>query len=277
MNAITRSEAGALRNLGTKLAARFGMGDTPEVLDILKATVFKTRDAVPTDAQMTALLIVANQYGLNPWTKEIYAYPDKQNGIVPVVGVDGWARIINEHPQLDGIEFAYSHETVDHRGKACHVWIECLIYRKDRTRPIVVREYFAEVMRQLNYATPWDTHPNRMHRHKTLIQCARIAFGFAGIYDDDEAERIAERHMGMAEEVRPTTPAALPLYGSEQFDANFPAWANVIASGRKTADQIIAMVETKARLTDDQKQRIRQAGVTDVHTGEVGATAPSQE
>ena len=277
MNAITRSEAGALRNLGTKLAARFGMGDTPEVLDILKATVFKTRDAVPTDAQMTALLIVANQYGLNPWTKEIYAYPDKQNGIVPVVGVDGWARIINEHPQLDGIEFAYSPETVDHRGKACHAWIECLIYRKDRTRPIVVREYFAEVVRSLSYSTPWDTHPNRMHRHKTLIQCARIAFGFAGIFDDDEAERIAERHMGVAEEIRPATLAELPPYPADQFDANFPAWSNVIASGRKSADQIIAMDETKARLTDEQKQRIRQAGVTDVHTGEVGADPAAQE
>ncbi|WP_032251724.1 recombinase RecT, partial [Escherichia coli] len=46
------------------------------------------------DAQFIALLIVANQYGLNPWTKEIYAFPDKQNGIVPVVGVDGWSRII---------------------------------------------------------------------------------------------------------------------------------------------------------------------------------------
>ena len=54
---------------------------------------------------MTALLIVANQYGLNPWTKEIYAFPDRQNGIVPIVGVDGWARILNENPNFDGIEF----------------------------------------------------------------------------------------------------------------------------------------------------------------------------
>lgn len=183
----------ALATLSTALATRFGMGGgDPEVLDILRSTVFKTRDAVPSDAQMTALLIVANQYGLNPWTKEIYAYPDKQNGIVPVVGVDGWSRIINEHPQLDGIEFTYSEATVEHKGKTAHVWIECAIYRKDRSRPTVVREYFAEVVRTLNYSTPWDSHPCRMHRHKTLIQCARIAFGFAGIYDDDEAVRIVE-------------------------------------------------------------------------------------
>lgn len=50
------------------------------------------------DDQLTALLIVANQYSLNPWTKEIYAFPDKNNGIVPIVGIDGWSRILNNHP-----------------------------------------------------------------------------------------------------------------------------------------------------------------------------------
>ncbi len=35
-------------------------------------------------------------------------------------------------------------------------------------------------------------HPTRTLRHKTLIQCARLAFGFAGIFDQDEAERVIE-------------------------------------------------------------------------------------
>jgi hypothetical protein len=77
-----------------------------------------------------------------------------------------------------------------HKGKVAHEWIECKIYRKDREHPIVVREYFDEVCRTANFITPWDSHPKRMHRHKTLIQSARIGFGFAGIYDEDEAQRI---------------------------------------------------------------------------------------
>ena len=76
----------ALTTLTSKLATTLGMGDGTDLLPVLKATVFK---GLTSDAQMTALLVVANAYGLNPWTKEIYAYPDKQNGIVPVVGVDG--------------------------------------------------------------------------------------------------------------------------------------------------------------------------------------------
>jgi hypothetical protein len=39
-----------------------------------------------------------------------------------------------------------------------------------------------------------------------MIQCARIAFGFVGIYDDDEAARIVDATV--VEEVRPATAAA---------------------------------------------------------------------
>ena len=179
------------QSLLAKFSSRYSV-DPNKMLATLKATAFQQKDGKQiTDEQMIALLVVADQYGLNPFLKEIYAYPDKGK-IVPIVGVDGWARIINENPNLDGIEFKYSDETIEHKGKTCNVWIECSIRRKDRKSPITVREYFSEVVRSLNYASPWDTHPNRMHRHKTLIQCARIAFGFTGIYDEDEAERIVE-------------------------------------------------------------------------------------
>lgn len=152
--------------------------DPQELVNVLKATAFKGQVS---DAQMMALLVVANQYGLNPWTKEIYAFPDKNNGIVPVVGVDGWSRIINSHPQFDGMEFNEADDVA---------WIECVIYRKDRTHPNKVKEYMAECKR--NGVGPWQSHPRRMLRHKALIQCARLAFGFVGIYDQDEAERIVD-------------------------------------------------------------------------------------
>lgn len=177
--------------LVAKMADRFGV-DPDKMMNALKETAFKVKDKQVSNEQMMALLVVADQYGLNPWTKEIYAFPDK-GGIVPVVGVDGWSRIINEHPNLDGIDFRFSEETMTHKGIKCSEWVECIIYRKDRSHPTVVREYFSEVARSLNYPTPWDTHPNRMHRHKALIQCARIAFGFVGIFDQDEAERIIEK------------------------------------------------------------------------------------
>jgi phage recombination protein Bet len=166
---------------------------------------------------MAALLIVADQYGLNPFTKEIYAFPDK-GGIVPVVGVDGWSRIINEHPQSDGFEFVESDETTTFEGKQVPVWMEVHIYRKDRARPIKVRERFAEVVRA--NMQPWKSHPSRMMRHKTLIQGARLAYGFAGIYDEDEAQRIVERDMGAADVSRPAsgTVVSMPKAKPKQIE-----------------------------------------------------------
>lgn len=171
----------ALLSLTDKLASRLDMGDNngKELFSVLKATAFK---GDPSDAQMTALLVVANQYGLNPWTKEIYAFPDQKNGIVPVVGVDGWSRIINDHPQFDGMEYRQDDESCT-----------CIIYRKDRSHPVSVTEYMSECRRETG---PWKSHPKRMLRHKATIQCSRLAFGYSGIYDQDEAERIREVDMG---------------------------------------------------------------------------------
>lgn len=170
-------------SLVARLANRYGV-DPEKFLATVKATAFKNAS----NEQLMALLVVAEQYELNPWTKEIYAFPDKSGGVVPVVGVDGWSRIINAHPQFDGLEFS------EPEGDAGQVpaWIECAIYRKDRAHATRVREYFAEVNRGGGTNSPWTTHPRRMLRHKALIQCARLAFGFAGIYDQDEAERIIE-------------------------------------------------------------------------------------
>ena len=167
------------------LLARFGgrYGVEPEkIYNCLKQTAFSTKiDGKPaSNEQMMALLIVADQYKLNPFTKEIFAFPDKRNGIVPVVGVDGWSRIINEHPEFDGMD-----AVMTENGDAC----TCTIYRKDRNHPIKVTEYLSECKRNTG---PWTSHPLRMLRHKAVIQCARLAFGFAGIYDTDEAERIVE-------------------------------------------------------------------------------------
>ena len=185
-----------------KFAERYAF-DEGALIDTLKATAFKVNDGVVTDAQMMALLIVAETYQLNPFTKEIYAFPDKKNGIVPVVGIDGWSRIINGHPAFDGMIFHAADVLVTPPGgKPCPEWMECALYRKDRTHPIVIREYLDEVYREpfqgnrdgRSYAVngPWQSHTKRLLRHKATIQAARMAFGFVGIYDLDEAERILE-------------------------------------------------------------------------------------
>jgi len=189
---------------------------------------------------------------------------------VPVVGVDGWSRIINEHPQFDGEEFEYG-PAFQHKSKTVHEWIECVIYRKDRSKPTRIREYFDEVNR--DSATPWNSHPKRMHRHKALIQCARLAFGFGGIFDTDEAERIVEGVQPVERVIDPSTgeikPKQLVAYTDEKFKEMLPGWHKAIADRKATPEQIIAKAQTKGSLTEAQKKAIatppaKSDDVTDV-------------
>lgn len=172
----TRSNSVVIR-----MAERFGM-DRQAFERTLMATVVPGGKASP--EQVAAVLLVADQYHLNPLTKEIYAFPSKGGGIVPVVGVDGWIKLMNEHPAADGVELV---ENNDEKGAL--ISVTATVYRKDRAHPIRVTEYFAECARGTD---PWRQSPRRMLRHKALIQGLRVAFGFSGIYEPDEAERIVE-------------------------------------------------------------------------------------
>ena len=196
------------QNQVVALAKQFNYNEEPsQLIQTLKATAFKGNVS---DDQFNALLFVATQHGLNPFTNEIYAFPSN-GGITPVVGVDGWARIINANPQFDGMEFEQDAESCT-----------CKIYRKDRSHPVSITEFMSECARNTQ---PWKSHPRRMLRHKAMIQAARLAFGFAGIYDEDEAERIKDAKDGVSEG------QASPFTG----DKDNPVRADLIATGEKVA------------------------------------------
>lgn len=184
------------RSVLMTMAARYNM-EPAAFEQTLRATVVPNNC---TKEQFAAFLVVANEYGLNPLTKEIYAFPSRGGGIQPIVPIDGWTNIINSHSALDGIEFDDHH---DEKGKLTA--ITCRLWRKDRSKPIVVTEYMSECVRQTD---TWKQYPHRMLRHKALIQCARYAFGLAGIVDPDEAERIGA--LSPMRDVTPPKPPAPP-------------------------------------------------------------------
>jgi phage recombination protein Bet len=178
---ITAAEAKQVENEKVSLLATFAQKyglEANNMMRTLRQTVFRPNKEgrEPTNEQVAAFLIVANHHSLNPFTKEIHGWLDKWGGIVAVVGVDGWIKKINEHPQFDGMTFEQDEEKCT-----------CTMYRKDRKHPTVHTEYLIECKRPTD---PWQSHPKRMLTWKTLIQTARMAFGFAGIYDPDEAERV---------------------------------------------------------------------------------------
>ena len=197
------------RSVTVAMAERFGM-EAAAFESTLRATVIKPdkNGKAPSREEFAAFLLVAREYDLNPLTKEIYAFTDR-GAVTPIVSVDGWAKLINTHPQCDGVTFD---DHLDEKGGL--VSITCKIYRKDRAHPTTVTEYMSECKRPTD---PWGKWPRRMLRHKALIQAARYAFGFSGIYDEDEGERIAES-------ARPTppTPPKPPVPPSAQIEAKPP-------------------------------------------------------
>lgn len=171
---------GEAQSLVARFASRLGV-EPEKMLATLRATAFRTgkNDPPVSNEEMLALLVVAQQYRLNPFTKEIYAFRDQKGGIMPIIGVDGWIRLVQEQKSFAGFEFKYDDD---------NEWVECTIHRSDRQHPFTVREYLEECKRDTG---PWRTAPRRMLRHRALVQCARVAYGFGGIYETDEGEAIA--------------------------------------------------------------------------------------
>lgn len=183
----------AVQPIVQAVAKTYGL-DANAMIQTLKGTIFPS-GAEATNQQMVAFLSVASEYKLNPFLKEIYAFPAQGGGIVPIVSIDGWLSLMNRDKHMDGLEI----ETIVHPSDESE-GVRVTVHRKDRAHPTVITEWMKEVRRNTG---PWKSHPSRMLRHKGIIQAARVAFGYGGIYDEDEAEGIIE-HVDV--ESRPIEP-----------------------------------------------------------------------
>jgi phage recombination protein Bet len=184
------------------LASRFSIEPT-KLVEVLRGTVIKPDRSgkQATNEEMAAFCIVADQYNLNPFTKEIHAFASGDKGIVPIVGIDGWTKVVNSRGDFDGCEFD------DIEGDdGLPAAVTCRMYVKGRSRPVSVTERFSECSRK---SIPWQTMPWRMLRHKAYMQAARYAFGLAGIYDQDEANDIVRGQQPMKQAEVEVSPAVV--------------------------------------------------------------------
>lgn len=177
----------------------------------LKSTLMQTVfSGCRNDSEFIALVMVANEYHLNPLLKEIYAFPAKGGGIVPMVGYDGWVKLMNNHPQFDGIEY---NDHLDSKGNLYA--IECIIYRKDRRHPIKLMELLDECRRGTE---PWKMMPSRMLRNRVTCQAARLAFGFSGIASEGDEDTFIDGGALAAQSLPPRQSF------SDQLDDEIPAF-----------------------------------------------------
>lgn len=122
----------------------------------------------------------------------------------------------------------------------------------------------------------WKRQPDDMLVYRGTRQWARryAPDAMLGVYTPDELED-AEPHRTVA-----TVVSAEPdVYPAAEFTKNLPNWRTVIESGRKSADDLIAMVEAKARarMTDEQRQKLRNCEAVDVAEEVPAAPAANTE
>ena len=140
-------------------------------------------------------LMICREHGMNPATKEIYAFYsfDRLLGawkLTAGVAFDGWVKLMNAHPRYDGHESSHVF-VLDRDGNATETPISCtvVIYRSDRTRPTKVTLFFKEWDQGKGQ---WGKQPCWQLYVKALKHCARVAFSFAGI-SAEEFDELADR------------------------------------------------------------------------------------
>lgn len=118
------------------------------------------------------LLRLADKYQLDPLSNEVGIFQHDDSSQAAYITIDGWAKLINQHPQYAGMSLRESTELTE----GIPNWMECTIYRNDRILPVVIKEYYQEV--RSNHSS-WYQMPRRMLRHRVIQQCARLALGIS--------------------------------------------------------------------------------------------------
>lgn len=218
--------------------------------EIVLATVMPRRDGklIGTEADMSAALLLAEKYVLDPFKREIFFTPAKGGGILSLVGVDGWVTLANRQPDYDGWTYE---EHLDASGALESVSVS--VHFKNRKYPCTVKERLKECRRNTD---PWRDMPHRMLRNRALCQAIRTAFGIGGVYLPDEAEDMIETEA--------TTVASRPLSSTEGLATRLAERASAVRQTTPTRveldspalDQDLAArnAELDRQIADEQAQ-----------------------
>lgn len=107
----------------------------------------------------------------------------------------------------------------------------------------------------------WKNYPKAMLRARCIAEGVRAVFpgAIGGMMTVEEAQDMTpmpEKDMGTAEVVQRAVPE-LPECTAEIFAQKTPEWQQIVATNRKTPEELIAFLSTRAVFTDEQKTTIR--------------------
>lgn len=195
-------------------------------------------------------MMMGSELGLNP-------IQSLQNVAVingkPAIYGDALLALVQSHPKFGGHEESFDDTTMT---AACTVW------RKGdaKSHTVTFSQADAEKAALWGKQGPWQTYPKRMLMWRARGYALRDKFADAlgGLITVEEARDITPEAEERDVTPRRPEPEALPYYSPEAFEANLPKWQAAIEAGKVTPDQVIAKVSSKAPLTSEQKQQIKE-------------------
>lgn len=263
-------------NAVTPLKPQSGAMVTAEHADAIRTALKSSLYPGASDDSVDMVLAYCRAADLDPMQKPVHIVPmwDRKAGsmrdvVMPGIGLYRTnAARTGEFAGMSEPEFGpMVTETLGSRAVTFPEWCKVTAYRQLRTGHVAeftAVEYWVE-----NYAIKGgkeqDQSPNAMWSKRVrgqLAKCAqaqalRMAFpeavGAAPTAEEMEGRSIIDADVV----VIPNKPAELPDYADADFAKNLPLWRDLIASGKKTADDLIAMLQTKAQFSDEQLATIR--------------------
>lgn len=265
MSAITRTDQGALAL------------PEAEMMKVLQSSLYP--GAAPESIKM--VLGYCKAAGLDPMQKPVHIVPMwdskakcMRDVIMPGIGLYRTQAARSGCAGVTEPEFGPDiSENIGGTAMTYPAWCRVTVRRRISTGEVV--EFTAKEFWKENYATAGkdSSAPNAMWKKRPYGQIAKCAEAQAlrKAFPEIGSEPTADEMMGktineFAEEARSTlqaTPSqrqALEAYPAERFAANLPKWEELVATGQKTNAEIEAMLSTKASLTEEQLEAIRNLG-----------------
>lgn len=193
-----------------------------------------------TKEDIFTFLIQCKNLGLNPLLKQIYGFVSRGK-LAIVVSIEGWNAIANRSPQFDGCSFEFgpfttrelSYNKISYnRGtktnnnvtvkRSVADWVKCIVYRKDRTHPIVITTFFDEAY---TGSEPWATMPMTMLQNRAFVNSVRKAFNVSAYSEDDrfinfDTPAAEPLNANAVEITEPTEPVSVPAPAPELPENN---------------------------------------------------------
>lgn len=168
-----------------------------------------------------------------------------------------WTKVIGKFTIKSGDKGEYRQpgwKLADEEGLGVRVWATF----RGEEEPRVLELLLAQA--RTRNSTLWADDPRQQLAYLATKRWSRLYCPdvILGVYSPDEleSEPPKERDVGRGTSAGPTEPEAPEFYPQADFEKNFPAWEKAILNGKKTAADVVATVERKAKLTEEQRNII---------------------